>query len=190
MITLRDLEILRFVEEHGSITIDQAYKMYFKDAKYGADSARKRLKHLADAGELKYTTLKNSITGERVYFKDKPISAHKLYLLNMYVNLHYAGADNIKLDKEPKLQGLRPDALINCGYGEYELSMFVEVVITHNVNYTKYEELKASGSIHSANDPFPALVVIGDNAARYNGQKLTVKYLDYKLNNFNKTVLL
>lgn len=49
MITERDKEILRWVEENKSMTIDQCSKIFYNGNTYAYDQARKRLRFLDKA---------------------------------------------------------------------------------------------------------------------------------------------
>jgi hypothetical protein len=189
MLTKNDIKILKFIGEHGSITIDQCTKLFFNHAKYGHDLARKRLKALYDIGECKYTTLKNSTSLERIYYITKPYSAHSLYLMDFYANLVSVGAEIQEFRKEAVFNNLRSDAFVKFKYKTDTVLCFIEVVLTHQVGYEKYESLKDSFDLQREYGIFPMLFIISGVPDRYKGNKLIVKYLDYRLNDFNRIVL-
>jgi len=190
MLTPNDMRILKFINEHGGITINQCAKLFYSDAKYGQDTARKRLKTLADSGVLKYTTLKNSTSKERIYYTNKPYSAHSLYLMDFYANLVAAGVEILEFKKEAVFNNLRSDAFVMFKAKEGKILCFVEVVLTHQVNYDKYESLKDSMDIQRQYGAFPMLIVISGYSDRYKGNRLLVKYLDYNMSQFNRVVVL
>jgi hypothetical protein len=189
MLTKNDMKILKFMNEHGSITINQCYKLFFNHAKYGHDLARKCLKALYDMGECKYTTLKNSTSLERIYYVVKPYSAHSLYLMDFYANLVSSGAEIIEFKKEYVQPNLRSDAFVIFKYKGSKVLAFIEVVLTHQVNYERYEALKDTFDLQRQYGIFPMLFIISGVPDRYKGNKLVVKYLDYNLSEFNKIVL-
>lgn len=189
MITEKDIKIIEFINEYGSITIDQAYKLFFSNATYGKDIARKRLKKLNEIGMLHKTVLKQGLTNELIYYKDRPVSTHKLMLLNLFANLKYYGATINEFRLEYKVGNIRPDAFISFDYKDYTVYAFIEVVLTHQVNYKNYEELKQSGELQSKLGTFPLLVIIANNPVKYEGKNLKVKYLDYRLKNIVQELL-
>lgn len=189
MITDKDLKIIQFVNDYGSITIEQAYRLFFSNATYGKDIARKRLKKLNEIGMLHKTTLKQGLTNEIIYYKDRPVSTHKLILLNLLAALKFYGAKINDFKIEYKVGNIRPDAFISFDYKDYTVFAFVEVVLTHQVNYKNYEELKQTGELQKTLGTFPLLVVISNNPLRYEGKNLKVKYLDYRLKNIVQELL-
>ncbi|MDO6355253.1 hypothetical protein Q3V94_09295 [Caloramator sp. CAR-1] len=189
MITEKDLQILEFVWQYGSITINQAYQMFFSNAAFGRDMARKRLKKLNDIGLLNKTILAQGLTNELIYYKERPVSPHKLILLNLYAALKFYGAKINEFKMEYKVGNVRPDAFISFDYKDYTIIAFVEVVLTHQVNYKAYEELKNTGQLQNELGTFPLLVVIANNPEHYTGKNLKVKYLDYKLKNIHQELL-
>ena len=188
MLTERDIKILQFIEEHGAITINQTYKMFYQHAKYGHDLARKRLQKLKTTANLKTMVLSNGISKELIYYKDKPISAHTLLLLNFFAELISNGAKIHQILKEPKFKKVRPDALVIYGYKDYEIIDAVEVVLTHQVDYKNYEEQKSTEEIQKEFGVFPRIIVIANNPKIYEGNSLTVKYVDYHMKNFYKVL--
>lgn len=189
MLTDKDIQVLRFVSEHGGITINQAYKLFWKDAAYGKDLARKRLKHLADIGALKYAELAQSTSNERIYYSVKPYSTHTLYLLDFYSNLMFYGAEILDFRKEVAYPKMRSDCLVKYNYKGGTYISFVEVVITNQVNYGNYENLKDSGQVQEEHGVFPGIIIISNVPQRYQGRKLNVKYLDYKQRDFVRLIL-
>lgn len=189
MLTSRDISILRHVEQYGLITIQQAYKLYFNNAKYGLDLARKRLKYLAEAGELKYTSLKNSITREYVFYTGRAPSIHKLYLMNFYANLKFHGADIELFEREAAFGDTRADGSCIFKYKGNIMFYLIEVAITNQPDYSKYEILKASEKLQREFGAFPFVLLISDHPLKYRGSKLSVKYLSFDMLDFCQVVL-
>lgn len=189
MLTNRDINILRHVDEYGLITIQQAYKLFFNNAKYGPDLSRKRLKYLAEAGELKYTSLKNSVTREYVFYTGKVPSTHKLYLMNFYANLKYHGVDIILFEREISFGDIRSDGACIFNYKDNTVFCLLEVAITNQPDYSKYERLKAAGELQKQYGAFPFIVVISDFPLKYKGNMLSIKYLDFAMKDFFQVIL-
>lgn len=189
MITEKDLQILDFIRQYGSITINQAYQMFFSNATFGRDMARKRLKKLHDIGFLNKTILQQGLTNELVYYKERPASPHKLILLNLYAALKFYGAKINEFRLEYKVGNIRPDAFLSFDYKDYTILAFVEIVLTHQVNYKAYEELKSTNQLQAELGTFPLLIVVSNNAEKYEGKQLKVKYLDYKMKNVFQELL-
>ena len=189
MLTSRDISILRHVNEHGLITIQQAYKLFFNNAKYGQDLSWKRLKYLAEAGQLKYASLKNSVTREYVYYTGKIPSTHKLYLMNFYANLKFSGADIKMFGRESVFGDIRSDGACIFNYKDNTVFCLVEIAITNQPDYSKYESLKADGWLQKEYGAFPFIVVISDFPQRYKGNKLSVKYLNFDMADFSRVIL-
>lgn len=189
MLTNRDISILRHVREYGLITIQQAYKLYFNNAKYGLDLARKRLKYLSEAGEIKCTSLKNSITREYVFYVGRTPSTHKLYLMNFYANLKFHGADIELFEREAVFGDTKADGACIFRYKGNIMFCLIEVAITNQPDYSKYENLKTSGELQKEFGAFPFVLLISDHPLKYRGSKLSVKYLGFDMLDFCQTVL-
>lgn len=189
MITPRDKRILHHINMYGGITARQCYLMFFKNAKYGNDLARKRLKQLSEWGECKCFTPKNLITQEYVYCDNKAISAHTIYLMNFYATLIYFGAEILEFISEAKFTNCRADGFIKYRYNNNIYVSFLEVVIYKQVDYGKYEKLKDLGEVQEKYKIFPSVVVISDSPQKYKSSKLTVKYIDYEMREFHKYIL-
>lgn len=187
MLTDRDISILRFVNQFGSITINQAHMLFYNNASWGRDLARKRLKHISKMGGLKST--RNNIRNTLVYYINKPASAHSLYIMDFYSKLLAHGAEIMEFKKEYAISNLRSDALFKFDYKGSIAICFVEVVITNQVDFSKYEALKGTGELQRIYGTFPAIIVISNCPKQYKGSKLNVRYLDYKMLNFNQVIL-
>jgi hypothetical protein len=149
---------------------------------------------------LKYTEIAQSTSNERVYYTTKPYSTHTLYLLDFYSNLVFYGAEILEFRKEVAYPKMRSDCMIKFNYkggthnkGEYHMGgtyiSFVEVVITNQVNYGNYENLKESGQVQEEHGAFPSIIIISNLPQRYQGRKLNVKYLDYRQREFVRLIL-
>lgn len=86
MITNRDKRIIKFIEEYGSITINQCSKMFFRNNKERYDQARKRLQVIHKAGHLK--RYRRDPRSEAIYYIEKRLKVHDLKLLDVLGELN------------------------------------------------------------------------------------------------------
>jgi hypothetical protein len=188
MLTQRDIQILKFVRDNGAITINQAHQMFF-NSRFGRDIARKRLKKLCDIGELRCMNLENSMSNQRIYFKDKIIDTQTLLLLDIYSKFIRYGIEVLEFNNEVHREGIRPSAFVKIRHNEMEIEMFIEVEITNSINFAAYEHLKDYDVNQKIYKRFPIIVVVSDCYTPYIGEKLDVKYLNYKLDNFIEVIV-
>lgn len=190
MLTQRDKNMLRYLEDHGAFTIYQCYQMFFKHSRYGFDLARKRLKKLEELKFIKHYT--NTATKEYVYYLDKRLSAHELYVMSVYSTLIYEGAEIIKFQKESRfLNGdIRADALIEYSFNGYIDDIIVEVDLTHSPDISEYERLYDAGELQKqCGGEFPILLIVSDKDKKYISNKINIVQINTKLDQFKEKVL-
>lgn len=194
----RDREILKFIETYGSITINQTAKIFYKGHKFAYDEARRRLKKIAEVSKLKKIT--NKVTREFIYYMDKPVSPHNLFVLDFYSELINQGCEDIKFEKSKKWSIKEPicDGYFEFSFNDITYFMILEVDLTHNCNLKKYEFLYDTGELqeiysqeYGNKDIFPTVVVMKQYipTSPYYSNKFNVVYIDYKLTNFAKNIL-
>jgi replication initiation and membrane attachment protein DnaB len=191
----RDKQILKFLEQNKAITIYQAYRMYFNEAKFGYDRARVRLKQLEDYGLLR--SYKNKLTDEKVYYTDDKVSSHDLYVNEFYSLLVFNGCTNIVIKRQPRFLKdlIRPDALFRFEYKNNLYFVLLEVDFTHVTSTSKfqlYERLYKSEELQKiCHGVFPLITVISidENPIKYESDSLDIVYLNDKLDNFKEKVL-
>lgn len=137
MRTKRDIEIIKYVEQYKSITIEQCSKLFFTNNRYGYDQARKRLSKLKKEGFLKrYRKDPKSMS---IYYIDKPLKIHDLKIRDVLIefinNFSYV---NPKIefkrmydDKEYVIDGV-----FNL---DHKIPVCVEIDYTH---YTSMEKVR------------------------------------------------
>lgn len=192
----RDKQILKFLEENKAVTIYQAYRMFFNEAKFGYDRARVRLKQLEEFGLLR--SYKNKLTDEKVYYTDDKISSHDLYVNEFYSLLVLYGCTNINIKRQPRFLKdlIRPDALIKFEYKNNLYFILLEVDFTHITSTSKfqlYEKLYKNEELQElCLGVFPLIVVISvdENPIKYESENLDILYLNDKLDNFKEKILL
>lgn len=186
----RDKNILRFIEDYKSITIFQAYRIFFNKCKFGYDVSRKRLKILCDMGILKQG--KNPLTNEIIYYFDKQISPHDLLLLDFYSLLIFNGAKILEFKKFPRYyegsKYIEPDAFFRYSFNNVIQGVFVEIDFTHATDLSKYEPY-FSGYFSKLYGGNPYVCIVSDNPKKQNMNFCDVVYLDLKLNNFVSQIL-
>lgn len=189
MLTKRDNSILEFVDQHGGITINQAAKLFFNNAKYKEDLSRKRLKKLADNNYLKFEN--NWSTNQRVYYLKKKPSSHSIMLLNFYVELLHYGSDILEFQKEYKIDNIcRPDGFIIFSYGGKGKIAFIEIDMQHKTNLEKYKKLFDTSLFQNEYGTFPQIIIISSTKEyKIEGYPFSIKILDYKLTNLKEDIL-
>ena len=194
MITSRDKEILKFIEEYRALTIFQAYRIFFNESKYGYNIARRRLSQLEEIGMLK--SCKNKSSNQKVYYMENPVSAHDLFVIDFYSLLVFNHCKNIIFKTQPRyLNGqIRPDAYLKYEYGEEMYFILLEVDFTHFTNLIKfqtYEILLREGEIQKdCFGIFPSIVVMGvERDIKYESKNLNIVNLDVNLKDFGKQIL-
>lgn len=188
MITQRDKDIMRYIEKDGigAASINQISKMFFKNAKYNYDQARKRLKVLNEAGLLKHYT--NIYTNERVYYIEKRLTPHDVFILDFYAHLVSLGVTITDYKKEPRYKldfmekEVRPDAYIKYEYGNYEFITFLEVNVGHKSVLERYEDLmKSKEFLMQFGRIKPTIIVMGEDRDYYEPKNFEVKYINLDL---------
>lgn len=201
-ITDTDNELLRFVEENGSITISQAQNMYYNTQKFGYEISRRRISKLVKYGKLKFT--RNNEIGQNIYYIDKPLRTHDVLIMDFYAKLVNNGA-RIVYFKSPQywqtVDSLRSDAFAFYFIGNKPYFNIIELVRTHEVEREKYHRLFDNGEanvlcnelykhVGSQNiNVFPRMIILDDvqhKQGYYYDEKIKMVQLDLKMTNFVK----
>lgn len=186
-ITNRDKAMLRFIEQHGSITINQAANIFFTNNNFAYDQARKRLRTMYQNNIIK--RFKQDIYAEVQYYFDRPVKAHKSKLIDVYGNLSSIG--NIaKFEKELKIECKdkyrKIDGFLELEIeSENEIAMYpviIEVDYTHNTSLQKLKEIYESNYFQEIYDVFPTVLIV----KKYDWQeKFTTDLFYYKFLNWD-----
>lgn len=201
-ITQRDREIVKFVEEYKSITINQCADMFMRDKPSGTQIARKRLAVLVKSGYLK---VDKTDTSENVYYIDKKLRYHDLLINAFYIELHKIGATNIEFTKhkawlnQKSINGsryLESDGFFKFNFGGYDCYVVLEVCYTKKtIPLDKYEELYISGEAHNECEGiFPQIVVMDNSKHKeenFYGQSENIKItqIRFDLTDFPKILM-
>lgn len=184
MVTKRDKEILIWIQDYKAITINQAKVLFFNNS---YDNARRRLRLLEQQGILNSYILRE--TKEKVYYIDKKISLHDIYVLDYIKKLKELGCRIVDIVIKPRYlnDSLIPDAFVKFAYNDDLYITFLEVDYKHTTEYLKfkslYERLYREKDKHDEFlGTFPIVVVANLNASiRYNSLNFSTVWtsLDY-----------
>lgn len=190
----RDKEVMKFVQRHEGITIQQCAKIFYKNSKFPYDSARLRLKKLYNHKYLKrYEFSKN---GFWVYCinKSRRLSLHKIHLLNFYAEMVGQGCKILKFDTEIEFMNgkIRPDGVIMYEFNGEIFPLLIEIDLTNNTSIKRYEELYKTGELQKlyGDNIFPLICIVGYDGDRKSNSFLNVSYLNFDLTDLNKKVLI
>jgi hypothetical protein len=139
MITNKDVEIIKYIEEFGFITIGQCYEIWYRDRKYGYDLARKELNKLIKAQYLNGYKDTGNIYAEKIFFledKFKRPSRSMILVQNVYSELCKLGAEILYFKREEEWLKqennnhgkYRSDGFVIFNLGGYVYSSFIEVI--------------------------------------------------------------
>lgn len=187
MITDRDRQILTWIQEHKAITVSQAQYFYFKGCYEGC---RRRLKQLEDTELLK--SYISRWTKEKVYYQEKRLSEHDLYIYDFLKVLKKNNCEIIEFKTQQNYldKKIRPDAFVIFSYQDNVYFILLEVDLTHYTSMSKmkkYEELYKSEELQNkCCGTFPIVVIARPTQGiRYNSKNFNVVYLDLSYSNIN-----
>lgn len=182
MITARDKEILKFIENYKSITIRQAQYLFFNGSYEGA---RRRLAELEKFGLLKSSISK--ARSEKIYF-EKLLSDHDLYKIDYIVNLKKNQFEILEFNTKPSYfnNTLRPDAFVICRKNGYKYITFLEVDYTHYTDNTKLNTLYEKLAKEEFRDTgFILVVARPTKGIRYSPTSYDIVFTDLEFSNLS-----
>lgn len=184
MLMQRDKDVLRWVEHYGAITLKQATTLFFNEI---YKSASRRLNQLEENKFIKSYISKSK--KEKVYYLDKKVSDHRLYIYDYIRELKRLNCEVIDIEIEPQyLDGaIRPDAYVTFKSDGYKYITLLEVDFTHYTSNSKlntlYEKLyEERDKYREFSGTFPIVVIARPTPGiRYNSNNFEVVYtgLDY-----------
>lgn len=196
-ITENDNKVLKFLEDHKALTLNQIYRMFFKDYKY----ASRRMKQLeinnkVKSYELKVPKFQNKI-GKKTYYINKKLTFHDILINEFCTQVIQKGGQIIKLKYAPyfKKFHIMPDALIYFIYGNKLYMNFLEVDVKHITSITKlklYEKLAQENIVQNmCFGKFPDIVILRENTnnIQYNSKYFHTIFLDFNYSQFNQLIL-
>ncbi|WP_026887745.1 hypothetical protein [Clostridium beijerinckii] len=191
MLTQRDRDILSWIQDYQSITLSQCTYLFF-DGNY--EGCRRRMKQLEDMELLK--SIPNTLLKSKVYFQEKLISDHNLFVYEFFKVIKKNGGDIIKFQLQPQYMNkkIRPDAFVIFSYQGNVYFVLLEVDLTHytsNSKMKKYEALYKTGELQTqCCKTFPIIVIARPTEGiRYNSHNFNAVYLDLYYSNIINLLL-
>lgn len=132
--------ILKFIEEHGAITLNQAIRMY----KINKSTLYSLFRRLEQKGEIK--AYKDERTKDKVYYSDTIKNAHSMLKIEFYTILVSNGYTILEYKKEkPFLNGIiRCDGYYKIKKDNKIFTVILEVDYTHltqDAKFSMYEKV-------------------------------------------------
>lgn len=188
MLTRRDREILTFIEDYKSITLNQAQYIFFNG---NYECARRRLKQLENMNFIK--SLPNALLNSKTYFNIKLLKDHDLLTIEFISSIKKLGANIIEFKTQPTYldKKIRPDAKIVFEYNDNVYFVLLEVDLHHytsNSKMQRYEELYKSGELQEeCYGTFPIIVISRPTTGiRYNSNNFNTVYTDIYYNSIER----
>jgi hypothetical protein len=132
---------------------------------------------------------------------DKPLSPHGIFTLDFYAELHSQGCENIKFQKRKfSIKPPVPNGFFEFVFNDQLYLVLLEVDFTHNCDIKNYERLYDTDELqemykeykYGNQDIFPKVVVMKQYIPTnpYYSNNFEVVYMDYKLTDFAKKILI
>lgn len=183
MITDRDREIVNFIDLIGFATINQIAIIFFTEANYRYDLARKRLRKISKENYIK--SLRNSETNELIYIpatsKKKKVSIHDVTAVSYLAELKQLGAEIVQVQLVPQFDNVIPDALICFNHEGYRYWQLLEVEIRHDVVDTKRFLPVMDLILKATNNVIPKLVILQNTNKDYQAENKDLDIVQLKL---------
>ncbi len=186
MLTNRDRQILKWIEDYKAISVTQATELLFNGT---YESCRRRLKQLEDMELLK--SYISQFSREKIYYQEKKLKDHELLVYDFLKVVKKKGGEIRQIKLQPQyLKGLiRPDAYIEFTLENNLYFIILEVDYTHytsNIKMQLYEKLYREGTLQKqCYGTFPIVIISRPtlNDVRYNSSNFDVIYTDLHYNN-------
>lgn len=136
MIKEIDYDVIEFINVYKVASTDTLTELFYNNPR----TARYRLKSLADKKLVKRS--RDSITNQYVYFTKKPAQLrHSLLVTDFYRELHRYTSSVVFFNKEPNINGKKPDAIFGYTINGKECIGILEVEISNKgFDYAKYSD--------------------------------------------------
>ena len=173
MITDRDKNIIRHMEQYKFATLEQLEKIFFRQQKNSYNIARRRMQEIKRAG---YVKVERDIQNNRLVYmlndpKVKMPEQHRLIILDILAQLHVLGMDvhQFEVEKWWPQSKVKSDALavfaLDNGTVKNRYHYFIEAHPSHNpYNLEKYDRLYESGEVQEylGRNVFPRVLLLAD----------------------------
>lgn len=186
MLTDRDLEILNWINKYRAISIEQCQWIFFNGS---YESARRRLSILEKDKVIK--SYISRATKQKVYYIDKKISDHDLYILDYIKELKKNGCNLVEIKIKPQyLKGIMiADAFVKFKFFKYTFNTILEVDFQHPTEELKlntlYEKLAEEISEYSEFNGRSFILIMVKPLIQnvYNSKNFDSIYTDLKFSN-------
>ncbi|NFM11841.1 hypothetical protein FDC26_16015 [Clostridium botulinum] len=186
MLTERDRQVLKWIEDYKAISVPQATELFFNGT---YESCRRRLKQLEDMELLK--SYISQFSREKIYYQEKKLKDHELLVYDFLKVVKKRGGEmrQIKLQPQYLKRLIRPDAYIEFTLENNLYFIILEVDYTHytsNIKMQLYEKLYKEGTLQKqCYGTFPIVIISRPslNDVRYNSSNFDVIYTDLYYNN-------
>ena len=186
MLTDRDLEILNWINKYRAISIEQCQWIFFNGS---YESARRRLSILEKDKVIK--SYISRATQQKVYYIDKKISDHDLYILDYIKELKKNGCNLVEIKIKPQyLKGIMiADAFVKFKFFKYTFNTILEVDFQHPTEELKlntlYEKLAEEISEYSEFNGRSFILIMVKPLIQnvYNSKNFDSIYTDLKFSN-------
>lgn len=159
MLTKRDKQIIRFIEDFGAITRKQVERLFFSDVKYSTSLANKRLLEIIKEPHI--VRSREPHTNQYIYhLKGVKQLEHRILRSEFYLRLITFGGQIKTFISEYRASNLRADAFCIYEKDGYRYYFCLEVQTDNKLDLGKY-----IGLYESDDWPFkifPRVVVISD----------------------------
>lgn len=183
MITDRDRDIINFIEKIGYATINHIHSMFFTEATYGYDLARKRLNRIIREGYIK--KIRNTETNENIYIpqesKLKKVSIHNIKVVDYLSELTKLGCEVETVELEPIFDTVKPDALISFKFDGYRYWQLLEIQIRHDMVDVKRLNRVLDRILDKTNNTYPKLIIIQNTNKDYSSEECKLDIVQLKL---------
>ncbi|WP_416188160.1 hypothetical protein [Clostridium perfringens] len=197
MLKERDYNILRFIEKYGAISLKNACSIFFtgeyKIEEYRYRVAARRMQTLEEKGILQ--SYRNSYTDEKIYYTNKKISPHSVFIQDFWRVLLGIGFEVLEFNTNVILMNgqLKPDALVLAKYDDILVQYFLEVDLNHYTDKNKlvrYEMFYKSDEFQKLTEGRkPALIITRPTHSkdiRLTSKLFDTVYTDLKYTNLER----
>ena len=194
MITKRDKQIIRHIEDYGFITISQTKDIFMTNKSRGYEIARRRLSEIQrcnvtfDKDNYPLRVKKNKLTNENIFYYDKYPTYHMLAQMNFYAKLVALGCALLEFKQEKSWSNkkYRSDIFTTVKLGDSIYFFIVEIINTNpDTHIRNYERLYKTEEVQKVcSGVFPRIVIVGGSKMR---EKTFLKtyYVDEDLSNLS-----
>jgi hypothetical protein len=157
MLTKRDHEIIRFIEDFNLANTSNIKDMFFPKAQL--QSCQKRLAKLYKQGHIKRD--RGNINADYMYYLGKRPQQieHSAMRLDFFMKA-YRTFDIYEFQTEYIIDNIKSDAYFELEYKGKDYGLFLEVQLSNGFDQDKYEKLYFSGKWREHWDTFPCIIVL------------------------------